>query len=151
MDKETLQLARDIADDFEGLSLDAYHDPVGLPTIGYGHLLSREPLAALTKWPSISLAKAEELLEQDMLKAAMSVSRLIKVPLSIEQAAALIDFTFNCGGGNLQVSTLRRVVNREEHADVPAQFVRWVYARGRKLPGLVRRRRHEAELYMIGT
>ena len=151
MNKEILQLASDIADDFEGLSLDPYHDPVGFPTIGYGHLLSREPWSSLDKWPSIILAEADRLLEQDMLKAVLAVDRLIYIPLTIEQVAALADFAFNCGAGNLQVSTLRRVINREEHEEAPAQFRRWVFARKRKLLGLVRRRRHEAELYMVGT
>ncbi len=54
----------------------------------------------------------------------------------------------NLGSGALQRSTLRRKVNRQEHADVPAEFVKWVYADGRKLPGLVKRRRCEAMLYL---
>ncbi len=49
--------------------------------------------------------------------------------------------------GALQRSTLRRKVNREEHADAPAEFRRWVWAGGRRLKGLVRRREAEAELY----
>lgn len=60
---------------------------------------------------------------------------------------ALVSFTFNLGGGALQRSTLRRKVNREEHEDVPREFLRWVWAGGRKLRGLVRRREAEALLY----
>lgn len=47
----------------------------------------------------------------------------------------------------LQRSTLRRKVNREEHALVPAEFRKWVWAGGRKLKGLVRRREAEAARY----
>ena len=54
---------------------------------------------------------------------------------------------YNLGGGALQRSTLRRKINREEHAEVPEQFMRWVCAGGRKLKGLVRRREAEGELY----
>jgi len=42
---------------------------------------------------------------------------------------------------------LRRKVNREEHGEVPAEFRRWVFAGGRKLKGLVRRREAEGRLY----
>ena len=55
--------------------------------------------------------------------------------------------TYNLGGGALQGSTLCRKVNREEHAEVPAEFIRWVWAGGRKLKGLIRRREAEADLY----
>ena len=60
---------------------------------------------------------------------------------------ALCSFAFNLGAGALQRSTLRRKVNREEHAAVPHEFRRWVWAGGRKLKGLIRRREAEAVLY----
>ena len=74
--------------------------------------------------------------------------RLINVPLTDGQFDALASFTYNLGGGALQRSTLRRKINREEHADVPEQFMRWVWAGGRKLKGLVRRREAESDLYI---
>lgn len=140
-----------MAEDFEGFSLAPYHDPVGYPTIGYGHLLSREPHADLARWaPLPDRAAARALLMKDMVRAAASVDRLIHVPLSVPQEAALIDFAFNCGSGNLMASTLRRVVNRGEYGKAPDQFRRWVYARSRRLAGLVRRREAEARLWMTG-
>ncbi len=59
----------------------------------------------------------------------------------------LVSFTYNLGGGALQRSTLRRKINREEHGEVPEQFMRRVWAGGRKLRGLVRSREAEALLY----
>jgi lysozyme len=125
-----------------------YHDPVGFPTIGYGHLLAREPWADLKRWPAITEAEADLLLEEDMGVAAGAVLRLIAAPLTDGQFAALTDFAFNVGAGNLQASTLRRVVNRGEYDEAPAQFRRWVHARGVKLPGLVRRREDEIALWL---
>ena len=151
-ENRAIEITAELAAHHEGLRLDAYYDPVGFPTIGYGHLLSREKMADLSQWESLPNERAaRDLLEVDLQTAASSVSRLIVVELTAEQEAALIDFAFNCGGGNLQASTLRRCVNREDHLDVPEQFKRWVYASKRKLPGLVRRRREEAELYTLGT
>lgn len=125
-----------------------YHDPVGFPTIGYGHLLSREPWADLRRWSAITEREADTLLGEDMAIAAGAVLRLIAAPLTDGQFAALTDFAFNVGAGNLQASTLRRVVNRGEYEEAPAQFRRWVYARGVKLPGLVRRREDEIRLWV---
>ena len=128
--------------------VEPYHDPVGYPTIGHGHLLSRERWAPLGQFAPISAERALELLRRDMAKAARSVCRLIQVDLTEGQYAALIDFTFNCGSGNLQASTLRRVINRGEFGEAPRQFRRWVYAGGVKLPGLVRRRGAEVDLFV---
>lgn len=139
--------AIDLIKRFEGLSLKAYRCPAGLPTIGYGHLLSRDPKADLSQWPDIDQSRADELLAIDAAKSAASVARLITVPLTEGQRAALISFVFNFGGGNLQASTLRRVINRGDIDDAPDQFRKWVYAGGVKLPGLVRRRAAEIELW----
>jgi lysozyme len=78
------------------------------------------------------------------------VLRLITVPLTDGQFGSLVSFAFNVGAGGLQRSTLRRKVNREEHASVPAEFLRWVWGGGRKLKGLVRRREAEAGAYRSG-
>lgn len=128
--------------------IEPYHDPVGLPTIGYGHLLSRQAWAPLGQFPAITLEQAKELLRADLEKAAGAVLRLVNVKLSANQLAALIDFVFNAGGGNFEISTLRRVINRGDFAAVPGQLMRWVYAKGVRLPGLVKRRRAEAELWV---
>lgn len=128
--------------------IEPYHDPVGFPTIGYGHLLSRVKWEPLSKYPAITKEHALRLLEQDLGRAARSVCNLIKVPLNDYQYSALIDFAFNCGGGNLEISTLRRVINRGEFEKAPAQFMRWVHAQGKRMPGLVYRRRAESQLWI---
>ena len=133
----------DLIKRFEGFSRIVYFCPAGYPTIGYGHVVKDdEDFSA-----GIDEAQAEELLRQDAQIAERAVLRLINVPLTDGQFDALVSFTYNLGGGALQRSTLRRKINREEHAEVPEQFMRWVWAGGRKLKGLVRRRAAEAGLY----
>jgi len=127
---------------FESFEPVRYICPAGYPTIGYGHvILDREDLQKVTE------AEAETLLLGDVAIAERSVYHLIKVPLEDCQFSALTSFTFNLGGGALQRSTLRQKVNRGEHGEVPDEFRKWVYAGGRKLKGLVRRREVEATLY----
>ena len=143
----SLDIAHKLAAPFEGCILDPYHDPVGYPTIGYGHLLSMRPWADLSQWNSITQQQADDLLIKDLLMKLNGVRRLITVPLNKWQEAALIDFAFNCGTGNLKVSTLRKVINRGDYDQAPKQFMRWVFARGVKLNGLVRRRKAEADVW----
>lgn len=142
-----LELSAEVAKPFEGLRLKPYHDPVGFPTIGYGHLLSRVRWEDLSKYPPITLEEAEELLERDMKSSVLSAVRLCPGATTVEQLAALADFTFNCGAGNLQISTLRKKVNRGDHAGAAEEFAKWVFAAGVKLPGLVRRRKAERALF----
>lgn len=73
--------------------------------------------------------------------------RLISVLLTDGQFNALVSLTFNLGAAALQRSTLRRKVNRGEHETVPAELIKWVWAAGKRLPGLVLRRKAEALAY----
>ena len=130
---------------FEGFEPEVYLDAAGYPTIGYGHLIRKEEGNMYAN--GITEAAAEALLAKDVWSAERAVLRLIKVPLTDGQFDALVSFTFNLGGGALQRSTLRRKVNREEHGAVPREFRRWVWAGGRKLRGLIRRRNAEAMIY----
>jgi lysozyme len=91
--------------------------------------------------------QAKVLLRQDVETAERAVLRLITVPLTDGQFDALVSFTFNLGTGALQRSTLRWKVNRREHAAVPVELKKWVWAGGKKLEGLVKRRYAESLHY----
>jgi lysozyme len=130
---------------FEGFMAEPYLCPGGYWTIGYGHVIKNPK-----DYPySLTRDEALELLAQDVIRAERAVLRLITAPLSNGQFDALVSFTFNLGAGALQRSTLRRKVNREEHTDVPAELMKWVWAGGKKLNGLVKRRKAESMNYQL--
>ena len=131
-----------LTEQFEGLQLTAYQDPVGVWTIGYGHTGS-DVQPGLT----ITQEQASDLLLQDVAGAVAAVNRLVTVPLTQNQFDALVDFTFNVGQGNLASSTLLRELNAGNTEGAAAQFLVWVYAKGVELPGLVKRRQAEAALF----
>ena len=135
--------AINLISEFEGCLLSPYKDSAGLWTIGIGHLIL--PSESFT---TITNDQAQTLLKSDMRKAVQSVSRLITRPLTDNQYAALLSFTFNLGGGTLQRSTLRKKCNRTEDEDVPTEFMKYVYVGKQKIYGLTRRRKAEAMLYM---
>ena len=131
---------------YEGFSATPYICAGGWPTIGYGHVIG-----AGEHFPEpIDEQQAEALLKRDVRVAERAVARLIAAPLAQHQFDALVSFTFNLGAGALQRSTLRQKVNREEHDDVPKELMKWVFAGGRRVKGLVKRRAAEAEMYRGG-
>ncbi len=137
----------DVIKRFEGFSPTVYICPAGHPTIGYGHLVKPHERERFAR--GITAEQAEALLRQDVESAERAVLRIITVSLTEGQFDALVSFTFNLGAGALQRSTLRRKVNRGDHAAVPAELRKWVWAGGRKLEGLARRREAEARRYEI--
>lgn len=130
---------------YEKLAINTYICPAGYPTIGYGHVV--KPAEATSFANGINEHQANALLAADVGVAECAVLRLISVPLTDGQFDALVSFTFNLGAGALQRSTLRRKVNRGDHDEVPAEFMKWGWAGGRKLKGLIRRRAAEVVLF----
>ena len=126
---------------FEGLRLLAYKCAAGVPSIGYGHTRTAK------MGQSITHERAEELLREDVARFEAAVSRLVKVPLTQGQHDALVSFAFNLGAKALEKSTLLRLLNAGDYSGTAAQFDRWVYASGKKLSGLVKRRAAERALF----
>jgi lysozyme len=77
-----------------------------------------------------------------------AIDRLITVPLNQNMFDALVSFTYNCGVGALEKSTLRKLLNQGKYEQVPAQLMKWVNAGGKRYQGLVRRRAAEGALFM---
>ena len=128
---------------FEGLRLTAYPDVIDVWTIGYGHTgPDVHPGLAITQ------AQADALLAQDLARFEQGVTALVKVPLNDNQFAALVSFSYNLGLGNLQQSTLLRLLNQGDYAGAAAQFPRWDRAGGHEVAGLLTRRKAEQALFM---
>ncbi|MBI1274223.1 MAG: glycoside hydrolase family protein [Alphaproteobacteria bacterium] len=127
--------------EFEGLRLEAYLCPGGIFTVGYGHTRSARAGMKITR------DQADALLDADLRVYEHAVARHVLVPLTDNQFAALVSFTFNVGITNFIGSKLLRLLNRGWYEQVPAQLSRWVHARGEAMGGLARRRRAEAMLW----
>jgi lysozyme len=126
---------------FEGTKTTAYRDPVGIPTACTGHT-GAEVRVGRTYTP----AQCTGLLNADERDAMSAVLDLTTGPINANELAALTDFTFNVGRGNLASSTLRQKFNAGDHAGACRELLKWVYAKGVKLKGLVTRRQAEYEV-----
>lgn len=142
-----IEVAAALARRFEGLYLTPYLCPAGVPTIGYGATYYEDGSRVQLSDPPITKERAEALLlwmiRTKYLPPVVKMCPSVDTP---ERLAALIDFAFNLGAGNLQASTLRRKVNAGDWGAVPDEIKKWNKAGGRVLRGLVIRRQAEADL-----
>ena len=128
--------------EFEGFRRDAYRDEAGVLTIGYGHTGKD-----VREGDRLTTYGAEQLLLIDLQEHEAAVRRL-HVARTQGQFDALVSFVFNLGIERLQGSTLLKVIRHGgSHDQIQREFKRWVYAGGKKLRGLERRRDWEARRF----
>tara|TARA_E500000318_G_scaffold15603_2_gene16021 strand:- start:19243 stop:19662 length:420 start_codon:yes stop_codon:yes gene_type:complete len=133
----------------EGFVRKPYQDPIGLWTVGVGHLIGDgKTLPKEWKGKVLTDEQVDELLYEDLERFEIGVKRLSKVGLSQGQFDALVSFSFNVGLGNFQSSTLRSKLNRSDYEGAADEFWKWRRAGGRILPGLVKRRADEKALFI---
>jgi lysozyme len=142
---------------FEGLVLTPYHGAADRPdvfTIGYGTIkyppyYMRGKQVALSD-PPITEVQAEDFLKYEITQKSVAIDLLLRDDLNANQFGALISFAYNLGDYNLKISTLRMKVNKNPtDKTIRKEFMRWVYANGKIVAGLTRRRAAEADLYFL--
>ena len=138
---EISQVGIELIKQFEGCRLKAYKDAVGVWTIGYGHTVD------VKEGIEISQHQADVILQVDLYEYEDYINKYVQVSLTQNQFDALVSWVYNLGAGNLQSSTMLRVLNEGKYSEVPSQMKRWNKAGGKVLQGLVRRREAEADLF----
>ena len=143
------EYAEVVMKEHEGLRLKAYRCPAGVLTIGYGHTLNVKPGDVISK------DTADRLFVEDVERVERQLdAENYSKHLSQGQYDAVIDFIFNLGWGKYRSSTLRKkLLCNVNDVTIPDEFRRWVYGTEPKtgakikLPGLVKRREWEAQMY----
>ena len=127
---------------FEKLELKAYKCPAGILTIGYGHT------KGVKEGQTITEVQADVLLKGDVLNVENSLNKL-NLDLTQGQFDSLVDFCFNLGFHKFIGSTLYNMVAvHASDANISTQFRRWVYANGKVLKGLQKRREWEVKSWI---
>lgn len=127
--------------EFEGCRLQAYQDSVGVWTIGYGSTTDVAPGQIITQ------AEAADRLAEDCKHAEECVDSVVSVPINQNEFDALCAFVFNLGCKSFRGSTLLRKLNNSDFDGASLEFQRWDKAGGKEIPGLMRRRLAEAQLF----
>jgi len=133
----------DIVKRFEGCKLKSYKCPAGVWTCGWG--ATGPDVTENTVWTQ---QQADERLAKDLDKFVDGVLKLSPVLKGqVNRLSAVTSFAYNTGLGAYQKSTMRKKIDAQDYAGAQAEFSRWTKAGGKELPGLVRRRQAEADLF----
>lgn len=142
---KTSIIGRNLIKTFEGYRENAYLDPVGIWTIGYGHT------GGVKEGDTVTEAGADALLQQD-LKAAENTVNATGLKLSQLQFDALVSLVYNIGSGNFNSSTLLKQLREstKPRPELETWWKVWDKAKGKTLKGLQRRREAEYIMYSKG-
>ena len=158
----------DLMHRYEGFRSKPYLCPAHIWTIGYGHVLYQDqirlPMVRKEGVPGLirkeyplkpednrvwTKEEINRLFEQDVATFERGVLRLVPSSAGSQgRFDALVSISFNFGLGNLQRSSIRMRANRGDHEGAAEAFMLWTKAGGRELPGLVKRRLDEKQLYL---
>ncbi|NOU20102.1 MAG: lysozyme [Bacteroidales bacterium] len=127
--------------------LKAYLCPAGVWTIGIGTTVYSNG-QKVKQGDICTSAQAYDYLRHDLAFTERQVDSYTTDAINQNQFDALVSFAYNVGVNALKSSTLLKKVNADpSDLFIRNEFMRWVYGGGKKLPGLIRRREAEANLY----
>ena len=143
----------------EGTRQRPYRCPARLWTIGIGHVMypeqgrlkleERDGFALRQEDDRLwSMEEVNGILASDLQRFERGVESLVPVSLTQGQFDGLCSFSFNCGLGTLQRSTLRQKVLRGDMEGAAEEFLKYCMAGGKPLEGLQNRRKDERVLFL---
>ncbi|KAF8894366.1 glycoside hydrolase family 24 protein [Gymnopilus junonius] len=136
---------------FEGFVPSPKPDPIGLPTVGFGHKCQKTNCAEVPFSFPLSQDTATQLLTNDVQTFVSCLHGLISnsVTLNDNQFGALTSFAFNLGCNTVKTSTLLKRLNNGEDPNTvaAAEIPRFNKAGGKVSSGLARRRAAEVQLF----
>jgi len=132
---------------FEDTQFKSYDDGVGVWTIGIGTTVYPNGVK-VKQGDTCTLEQAKTYFKHDLAKFENTVNESVTVPLTQNQFDALVSLTYNIGSGAFKGSTLLKLLNKGDYQGAAEQFLAWKKAKGKVLPGLVRRREAERALFL---
>ncbi|EMH7336361.1 lysozyme [Serratia marcescens] len=142
---KTSNNGRNFIKGIEQLRLKAYPDPGtgGKPwTIGWGHA------KGVMQGDRITQEQAEQFFSDDLAVFELTVNSAIKRPMTQNQFDAMVSLAFNIGGPNFAQSTLVKKFNAGDVQGAADEFPKWRKSAGKVMPGLVKRRAAEREMFL---
>lgn len=134
--------------EFEGEILKVYKDPIGLPTLGVGHLVTAAEKKDYPVGKRITRAESRRFLREDLKRFEDAVNSLVTVPITQNQFDALVSLAFNIGEGGFKRSSVLRNLNNRRFSAAADAFLAWNKAGGKALEGLTRRRQTERSVFL---
>lgn len=143
MTRRTSEAGRALIRKFEGDRLESYRCPAGVWTVSAG-------VTGPHVKPGMKITQAESdaMFAEALAKFEEGVNAAVKVPLSQPQFDAVVSLVYNIGMPAFRASTLLKLLNAREYGKASTEFGRWIHAGGQVLPGLIRRRSAERDLFL---
>lgn len=132
---------------WEGFSSTPYLCPANIATVGYGSTYYPDGRKVQLSDKPITEAKAMDILCQNTEYKVKGINRYLNIQLKQHQFDAIVSFVYNVGLEAFRTSTMLRKINMGDVKGAGAEFDRWVYSNGKKLRGLVNRRRDERAMF----
>lgn len=120
---------------WEGLSLVAYKDIVGIPTVCYGETRGVEMGDRYTK------AQCDEMLKKSVEEYYIKLQPYMtnkNIPIGVQ--ASLLELAYNVGVSAAGNSTMMKLANQGKYKEACKELDKWVKAGGGRVQGLVNRR-----------
>lgn len=158
-DHDVFPVAKPPIKDAEGYRSKPYLCAAGKPTIGWGSTRYPDGRKVTMADDAIAQDWAEVCLTSAMRRVREQLAPLVKVDVTVNQAAALLSIAYNCGvgchdgvRGDIADSTLLEKLNAGDVQGAAAEFPKWNKARVggvlQPLGGLTKRRKAELELFL---
>lgn len=125
----------------------AYLDPVGIPTIGYGHTGPDVTMDDVGR-KEITLEQAELLLRADLKRFEDGVQNFLTRAATQAQFDAMVSLAYNIGLSAFKKSTVLERFNAGDIEGAAEAFILFSMAGGQLLRGLVYRRAAEIVRFM---
>lgn len=140
----SVESAMDFIEAWEGCKLTAYKCPAGIWTIGCGHTKD------VTEHDEITYEQSRKMLREDIEEVKRGLAPFVNVHVTEGQFVALVSLAFNVGASYVvhNCPRLMRALNAGDVEQAAHQFLDITKAGGKELPGLVRRRKSEAKLFL---
>jgi len=140
---------------WEKCKLKAYLDGGGVWTIGWG------TTGNVKKGMVITAEQAEKLLMDYLLEQDKVLNKILNVDLiSQKQYDVISSFVYNIGISQFSTSSLLKLLREKNWEKAANQMIRrdskglyhgWIYDNGKKVEGLINRRKAEKELFLQGS
>jgi lysozyme len=131
---------------FEAFMPHAYQDGPRL-AIGYGHTFAAGT-PDVTADMIVTEKEASEILVNDLTRFWARIAPFIHVQLTPAQQGACLSLAYNIGAGGFLASSLLKALNAGDYVGASKEFDKWTKSGGKVLPGLVRRRGAERDLFL---
>jgi len=140
--------ALELIKEFEGLRLDAYRDPVGVLTIGYGYTNDAGFGPGVSPGDTWTAEQAEDMLREGVMRFAGNIQSHFAIKPNPDQFGAFVSLAYNIGWQSFIKSTALKRWNAGDVRGAAEAVTWWNKAGGKVLRGLTRRREAEAALIL---